>query len=169
MMTKMPRDLWKRIVDSGFVAIVTLLSFLSFFVWRLLTSESDVKSNQKVQIGCFTSPSIRGISEKQSFLVYFQLQYCSFETCGEFTGNIHMNSPQENSPWGIPLGESDSLPQANWWIHEECPGNQIHGEFPMVNSPWWILHWDSQGNSWWWIPHRKFPMVNSPRRIILGK
>ena len=42
------------------------------------------------------------------------LQYCSFETCGEFTGNIHMNSPQENSPWGIPLGESDSLPQANW-------------------------------------------------------
>ena len=73
MMTKMPRDLWKRIVDSGFVAIVTVLSFLSFFVWRLLTSESDVKSHQKVQIGCFTSPSIRGISEKQSFLVYFQL------------------------------------------------------------------------------------------------
>ena len=98
-----------------------------------------------------------------------KLQYCSFETCGEFTGNIHMNSPQENSPWGIPLGESDSLPQANWWIHEECPGNQIHGEFPMVNSPWWILHWDSLGNSWWWIPHRKFPMVNSSRRIILGK
>ena len=43
MMTKMPRDLWKRIVDSGFVAIVTVLAFLSFFVWRLLTSESDVK------------------------------------------------------------------------------------------------------------------------------
>ena len=43
-----------------------------------------------------------------------EVQYCSFETCGEFTGNIHMNSPQENSPWGIPLGESDSLPQANW-------------------------------------------------------
>ena len=42
------------------------------------------------------------------------IQYCSFETCGEFTGNIHMNSPQENSPWGIPLAESDSLPQANW-------------------------------------------------------
>ena len=61
-MTKMPRDLWKRIVDSGFVAIVTVLAFLSFFVWRLLTSESDVKSHQKVQIGCFTSPSIRGIS-----------------------------------------------------------------------------------------------------------
>ena len=73
MMTKMPRDLWKRIVDSGFVAIVTVLSFLSFFAWRLLTSESDVKSHQKVQIGCFTFPSIRGISEKQSFLVYFQL------------------------------------------------------------------------------------------------
>ena len=73
MMTKMPRDLWKRIVDCGLVAIVTVLSFLSFFVWRLLTSESDVKSHQKVQIGCFTSPSIRGILEKQSFLVYFQL------------------------------------------------------------------------------------------------
>ena len=73
MMTKMPRDLWERIVDSGLVAIVTVLAFLSFFVWRLLTSESDVKSHQKVQIGCFTSPSIRGISEKQSFLVYFQL------------------------------------------------------------------------------------------------
>ena len=72
-MTKMPRDLWKRIVDSGFVAIVTVLSFLSFFAWRLLTTESDVKSNQKVQIGCLTSPSISGISEKQSFLVYFQL------------------------------------------------------------------------------------------------
>ena len=73
MMTKMPRDQWKLIVDSGFVAIVTVLTFLSFFVWRLLTSESDVKSHQTVQIGCFTSPSIRGISEKQSFLVYFQL------------------------------------------------------------------------------------------------
>ena len=73
IMTKMPRDQWKRIVDSGFVAIVTVLAFLSFFVWRLLTSESDVKSRQKVQIGSFTSPWIRGISEKQSFLVYFQL------------------------------------------------------------------------------------------------
>ena len=97
------------------------------------------------------------------------IQYCSFETCGEFTGNIHMNSPQENSPWGIPLGESDSLPQANWWIHEECPGNQIHGEFPMVNSPWWILHWDSLGipdgefpigNSPWWIPHGELFLGN---------
>ena len=78
-MTKMPRDLWKRIVDSGFVAIVTVFSFLSFFVWRLLTSESDVKSHQKVQIGCFTSPSIRGISEKQSFLVYFQLGIISWK------------------------------------------------------------------------------------------
>ena len=79
MMTKMPRDLWKRIVDSGFVAIVTVLSFLSFFVWRLLTSESDVKSHQKVQIGCFTSPSIRVILVKQSFLVYFQLGIISLK------------------------------------------------------------------------------------------
>ena len=78
-MTKMPRDQWKRIVDSGFVAIVTVLAFLSFFVWRLLTSESDVKSHQTVQIGCFTSPSIRGISEKQSFLVYFQLGILSWK------------------------------------------------------------------------------------------
>ena len=56
----------------------------------------------------FKMPSNTEIVSKVS------LQYCSFETCGEFTGNIHMNSPQENSPWGIPLGESDSLPQANW-------------------------------------------------------
>ena len=78
-MTKMPRDQWKRIVDSGFVAIVTVLAFLSFFVWRLLTAASDVKSHQTVQIGCFTSPSIRGISEKQSFLVYFQLGIISWK------------------------------------------------------------------------------------------
>ena len=78
-MTNMPRDQWKRIVDSGFVAIVTVLAFLSFFVWRLLTSESDVKSHQTVRIGCFTSPSIRGISEKQSFLVYFQLGIISWK------------------------------------------------------------------------------------------
>ena len=78
-MTKMPGDQWKRIVDSGFVVIVTVLTFLSFFVWWLLTSESDVKSHQTVQIGCFTSPSIRGISEKQSFLVYFQLGIISWK------------------------------------------------------------------------------------------
>ena len=75
----MPRDQWKRIVDSGFVAIVTVLAFLSFFVWRLLTAASDFKSHQTVQIGCFTSPSIRGISEKQSFLVYFQLGIISWK------------------------------------------------------------------------------------------
>ena len=73
IMTKMPRDLWIRIVDSGCVAIATVLAFLSFFVWRLLTSESDVKNRETVKIGCFTSPSIRAISEKQSFLVHFQL------------------------------------------------------------------------------------------------
>ena len=70
-MTKMPRDLWIRIVDSGCVAIATVLAFLSFFVWRLLTSESDVKNRQTVKIGCFTSPSIRAISEKQSFSFIF--------------------------------------------------------------------------------------------------
>ena len=56
IMTKMPRDLWIRIVDSGCVAIATVLAFLSFFVWRLLTSESDVKNRQTVKIGCFTHP-----------------------------------------------------------------------------------------------------------------
>ena len=81
-MTKVPRDQWKRIVDSGFVAIVTVLAFLSFFVWRLLTSESDVKSHQTVQIWCFTSPSIRSISEKQSFLVYFQLGIITWKKKG---------------------------------------------------------------------------------------
>ena len=75
IMTKMPRDLWIRIVDSGRVAIATVLAFVSFFVWRLLTSESDVKNRQTVKIGCFTSPSIRAISEKQSFLVHFQLSW----------------------------------------------------------------------------------------------
>ena len=57
----------------------SVLAFFSFIVWRLLTSESDVKSHQKVQIWCFTSPSIRGISEKQSFLVYFQLGIISLK------------------------------------------------------------------------------------------
>ena len=56
MMTKMPRDQWKRIVDSGFVAIVTGLAFLSFFIWRLLTSESYVKSHQKMQIDVLHLP-----------------------------------------------------------------------------------------------------------------
>ena len=79
IMTKMPRDLWIRIVDSGCVAIATVLAFLSFFVWRLLTSESDVKNRQTVKKGCFTSPSIRAISEKQSFLVHFQLGIISWK------------------------------------------------------------------------------------------
>ena len=78
-MTKMPRDLWKRIVDSGCVAIATVLAFLSFLVWRLLTSESDVKSHQTVKIGCFTSPSIRAIYKKQSLIVHFQLGIISWK------------------------------------------------------------------------------------------
>ena len=78
-MTKMSRDLWIRIVDSGCVAIATVLAFLSFFVWRLLTSESDVKNRQTVKKGCFTSPSIRAILEKQSFLVHFQLGIISWK------------------------------------------------------------------------------------------
>ena len=78
MIIKMHRDLWKRIIYSMFVAIATVLAFLSFFVWRLLTSESDVKSLQTVKIGCFTFPSKRGVSEKQSFLVHFQLRIISY-------------------------------------------------------------------------------------------
>ena len=41
----MPRDLWKRIVDSGFVAIVTVLSFLSFFV-RIRRQKSSRSANK---------------------------------------------------------------------------------------------------------------------------
>ena len=41
IMTKMPRDLWIRIVDSGCVAIATVLAFLSFF--RLTTSEVRIR------------------------------------------------------------------------------------------------------------------------------
>ena len=78
MIIKMHRDLLKRIIYSRFVAIATVLAFLSFFVWRLLTSESDVKSLQTVKIGCFTFPSKRGVSEKQSFLVHFQLGIISY-------------------------------------------------------------------------------------------
>ena len=79
MIIKMNRDLWKRIIYSRFVAIATVLAFLSFFVWRLLTTESDVKSLQTVKIGCFTFPSKRGVSEKQSFLVHFQLGIISYK------------------------------------------------------------------------------------------
>ena len=39
IMIKMPRDLWIRIVDSGCVAIATVLAFHSFFVW----TTSDVR------------------------------------------------------------------------------------------------------------------------------
>ena len=50
-------------------------------IFRLTTFDVRIRrqSHQKVQIGCFTSPSIRGISEKQSFLVYFQLGIISWK------------------------------------------------------------------------------------------
>ena len=79
MIIKMHRDLLKRIIYSRFVAIATVLAYLSFFVWRLLTSESDVKSLQTVKIGCFTFPSKRVVYEKQSFLVHFQLGIISYK------------------------------------------------------------------------------------------
>ena len=74
-MTKMPRDLWKRIVDSGFVAIVTVLSFLSFFVWRLLTSESDVKSHQKCANRVFYISLNKGYFGKAIFSRLFSAGY----------------------------------------------------------------------------------------------
>ena len=72
---KCPEISWKRIVDSGLWPLWLSWHFSHFSFWRLLTAASDVKSHQTVQIGCFTSPSIRGISEKQSFLVYFSARY----------------------------------------------------------------------------------------------
>ena len=47
---------------------------ISFF-FRLTTSDVRIRrqNRETVKIGCFTSPSIRAISEKQSFLVHFQL------------------------------------------------------------------------------------------------
>ena len=79
-MTKMPRDLWKRIVDSGFVAIVTVLAFLSFFVWRLLTSESDVKSHQKVQNRVFYISLNKGYFGKAIFSRLFSARYHILKT-----------------------------------------------------------------------------------------
>ena len=72
-MTKMPRDLWKRIVDSGLVAIVTVLSFLSFFVWRLLTSES--KSANRV----FYISLNKGYFGKTIFSRLFSARYHIFK------------------------------------------------------------------------------------------
>ena len=50
-------------------------------IFRLTTFDVRIRgqNHQKVQIGCFTSPSKRGISEKQSFLVYFQLGIISWK------------------------------------------------------------------------------------------
>ena len=47
-----------------------LFSFDDF--WR---QNQTSKNRQTVKIGCFTSPSIRAISEKQSFLVHFSAGY----------------------------------------------------------------------------------------------
>ena len=86
MIIKMHRDLLKRIIYSRFVAIATVLAYLSFFVWRLLTSESDVRSLQTVKIGCFTFPSKRVVYEKQSFLVHFQLGIISYKKKKNISG-----------------------------------------------------------------------------------
>ena len=50
-MTKMPRDLWKRIVDSGFVAIVTvpvisLIFRLTTFDVRIIRQKSSKSANR---------------------------------------------------------------------------------------------------------------------------
>ena len=49
MMTKMPRDQWKRIVDSGFVAIVTVLAIFS----RLFSARYHNLKKKKTILGLF--------------------------------------------------------------------------------------------------------------------
>ena len=75
IMTKMPRDLWIRIVDSGCVAIATVLAFLSFFVWRLLTSESDVKNRQNSENRVFHISLNKGYIGKAIFSRSFSARY----------------------------------------------------------------------------------------------
>ena len=72
MMTKMPRDQWKRIVDSGFVAIVTVLAFSHFRLTTFDVRISRQKSSKSANRVFYISVN-KGYSEKQSFLVYFQL------------------------------------------------------------------------------------------------
>ena len=51
IMTKMPRDLWIRIVDSGCVAIATVLAFLSFSFddfWRQNQTSKPPNSENRV-------------------------------------------------------------------------------------------------------------------------
>ena len=50
-------------------------------IFRLTTFDGSIRrqKSQNSAIGCFISPSIRGISEKQSFLVYFQLGIISWK------------------------------------------------------------------------------------------
>ena len=45
------------------------------FFFRLTTFDARIRrqNRQTLEIGCFTSPTINGMSEKQSFLVHFQL------------------------------------------------------------------------------------------------
>ena len=75
IMTKMPRDLWIRIVDSGCVAIATVLAFLSFFVWRLLTSESDVKKPPNSENRVFHISLNKGYIGKTIFSRSFSARY----------------------------------------------------------------------------------------------
>ena len=74
-MTKMPRDLWERIVDSGLVAIVTVLAFFSFIVWRLLTSESRRQKSSKSANRVFYISLNKGYFGKAIFSRLFSARY----------------------------------------------------------------------------------------------
>ena len=75
MMTKMPRDLWKRIVESGSEAIATVLAFLSFFV--LTTFDVGIRrqkpSNGENRVFHFTLN--KGYIRKAIFSSSFSARY----------------------------------------------------------------------------------------------
>ena len=57
------------------VAIVTVLAFLSFFVWRLLTSESDVKKSSNSANRVFYISLNKGYIGKAIFSRLFSARY----------------------------------------------------------------------------------------------
>ena len=78
-MTKTAQRSVKTHCRQWFVAIVTVLSFISFFVLttfdvRIIRQKSSKSANR-----VFTSPSIRGISEKHLFSFIFQLGIISWK------------------------------------------------------------------------------------------
>ena len=71
----MPRDQWKRIVDSGFVAIVTVLAFLSFFVWRLFDGSIRRQKSQNSANRVFYISLNKGYFGKAIFSRLFSARY----------------------------------------------------------------------------------------------